>query len=145
MNKWRALRDEFGDELHRLDSRGDMYLKNASCAICHTRSGVSVRCMDCSFGRMLCSSCMCTSHRFTPFHHIEVRFATLVNRTFYRTDALLEMVRWVLWSYIAVRPGRYLLRWSSGRHFVRERAARSDIHGHSHQRAPPRTHRVLRL
>jgi hypothetical protein len=73
MNRWRALRDEFGDELHRLDSRGNVYLADPCCAMCGSQTSASFRCMDCCFGRILCSQCMCMSHRYTPFHNIEVR------------------------------------------------------------------------
>jgi hypothetical protein len=73
MSQWRELCDEFGDELHRLNSRGDAYLRDPRCVHCGTATHVSFRCTDCCYGHMLCSSCICVRHNRLPFHQIEVR------------------------------------------------------------------------
>jgi hypothetical protein len=77
MSQWRELRDEFGDELHRLDSRGEAYLQDARCIQCGTSSHVSFRCTECCYGHMLCSSCICVCHTRLPFHQIQVWFDLL--------------------------------------------------------------------
>jgi hypothetical protein len=70
--QWKALRDAFGEELHRHDSRGSTYLANARCRDCGTQDGVCHRCTECMYGDLLCVSCLITRHRYQPFHHVEV-------------------------------------------------------------------------
>jgi hypothetical protein len=80
MSQWRALRDEFGDELHRLDSRGDQFFAKAGCVDCGTTDGARYRCQECLHGHMLCAGCTCFRHRLIPFHQIEVLTRPLTPR-----------------------------------------------------------------
>jgi hypothetical protein len=74
MQIWRALRDEFGQEMHGLDGRGDAFHRGGGkCASCaSTSDDVIYRCQDCMYGDVICRSCMFDRHDHLPLHAIEV-------------------------------------------------------------------------
>ncbi|KII90687.1 hypothetical protein PLICRDRAFT_61446, partial [Plicaturopsis crispa FD-325 SS-3] len=55
-------------ELIRHEGRGEY--TDGTCSLCGGQ-GASARCLDCLDHGMICSSCMVSVHRRTPFHHIE--------------------------------------------------------------------------
>jgi hypothetical protein len=83
LERWRELRDDFGLELHRLDSRGDAFHHVAACAGCGRLDGVVYCCEECMHGDMLCRDCVLTRHDRLPLHLIEVCviFRSGVSRT----------------------------------------------------------------
>jgi hypothetical protein len=72
MSDWKALRDMYGAELHRLDSRGSGFVADPSCVECSRHDNVRFRCMDCLSNDMLCSTCTLNIHDCLPLHHIQV-------------------------------------------------------------------------
>lgn len=66
---WLEHRDEFLQELLRLEGRGD-YI-DETCAICRKESGV-YRCQSCMGKQLLCKGCVVQNHLFNPLHIIEV-------------------------------------------------------------------------
>ncbi|TDL15288.1 hypothetical protein BD410DRAFT_732930, partial [Rickenella mellea] len=67
--EWTRQRDEYLDELLRLDGLGS-YPSPMSCRSCG-QEGLC-RCLDCFDGPILCKSCMCSKHPLNPLHRVEL-------------------------------------------------------------------------
>lgn len=73
---WIPFRDEYLDEMLRLEGRGDPRLHNV-CCVCRVVSVVpEYRCaeQECSGGGLMCKSCVLSAHKLLPLHWVEVRF-----------------------------------------------------------------------
>jgi hypothetical protein len=81
LKQWIPLRDEYLDELLRLEGRGEF--TSPTCPSCvhdafdvfddsSTPSPPSIRCQDCFTGELLCEKCCVRLHRQHPLHVIEV-------------------------------------------------------------------------
>jgi hypothetical protein len=144
MSDWKALRDVFGAELHRLDSRGPGFLADPSCVECGKHDDVRYRCMECHGDDMVCSSCMLSIHDRSPLHHIQVsRWPFLI---IYEITSQTGVVRWVFRPYLAARHGRHRRSRPPTPRALREPNTRSfDVHRHSHERPSSPPYLVLRL
>ena len=74
LKNWIPLRDEYLNELLRLEGRGDP--TTVKCPTCDADPAVAepiFRCRDCLFPHPRCSGCLLTAHAHHPFHRIEVR------------------------------------------------------------------------
>jgi hypothetical protein len=144
MSNWRDLRDQYGNELHRLNSRGPTFLADGCCSSCHTTTNVLFRCSECSYGRMLCASCMRVAHQHLPFHHIEV--CTLAHFLSNLLMPLTEMDRRLFLADKPLRHGLRLLGRPRRRYGLRPRQGGSGhLLRHPHKRPASRLHLVLRL
>ena len=84
MTTWLEYRQEYLDELLRLEGRGlnaAEAREGPSCADCKAQEG-TYRCVEC-FGReLVCEGCCISRHRRLPLHRIEVNFKlTVLART----------------------------------------------------------------
>lgn len=70
METWIEFRDEYLDELMRMEGRADS--ANAICAGC-VAEGACFRCKDCTGGPMWCLDCVLLRHNQNPLHRVEVR------------------------------------------------------------------------
>jgi hypothetical protein len=71
LREWLAFRDEFFDELHRIDGRGD-YRETTACYNCNKEPGL-YRCRDCfGFCLLHCKGCLVMRHKHLPLHRVEV-------------------------------------------------------------------------
>jgi hypothetical protein len=78
--QWRRLRDDFGSELHRLDSLGEDYNNNRVCLSCLVAHEVIYQCIECLYGTVVCQECLVESHQRLPFHVVKVSLADLLVR-----------------------------------------------------------------
>ena len=71
LQEWLSFHDDFFDELHRIDGRGD-YRVTSTCYECKKEPGL-YRCRDC-FGLCFlhCKECLVRRHLYLPLHRIEV-------------------------------------------------------------------------
>ncbi|TDL13355.1 hypothetical protein BD410DRAFT_699418, partial [Rickenella mellea] len=66
LKAWKSHRDEYLDELHRLEGRGDAAHLH-SCPKCGVRPG-KIRCEDCFGEELLCETCCVHTHQSNPLH-----------------------------------------------------------------------------
>lgn len=74
MAAWIPFRDEYLDEMLRLEGRGDARLYK-TCSICREEAAeAEYRCaeQECSGGGLMCKQCTLLTHRLMPLHWIEV-------------------------------------------------------------------------
>ncbi|TDL14888.1 hypothetical protein BD410DRAFT_704248, partial [Rickenella mellea] len=67
--EWTRQRDEYLDEMIRLDGLGSDSAP-LSCAYCGLEG--RCRCLDCFNSRIMCDGCARSKHKHNPFHRIEV-------------------------------------------------------------------------
>ncbi|KAI0039084.1 hypothetical protein FA95DRAFT_1657962 [Auriscalpium vulgare] len=67
---WIPLRDEYLDEVLRLEGRGPYATAN-QCPRCTTDADPSIRCSDCVGGELLCVPCILKLHSRNPLHRVE--------------------------------------------------------------------------
>ncbi|KAI5894719.1 uncharacterized protein SCHCODRAFT_02598112 [Schizophyllum commune H4-8] len=72
MQAWLKHRDEYLDELLRLEGRGDE-AHYSSCGSCGTKDGVAYRCkgQECQGYQMFCKACTLSNHQYQLLHWIE--------------------------------------------------------------------------
>ncbi|TDL23120.1 hypothetical protein BD410DRAFT_721379 [Rickenella mellea] len=92
MREWVPLRDEYLQELLRLEGGGDCSLfKCSKCSCRLTIPGASpFRCDDCFNGVVTCSGCCLKAHEQLPLHRIKKW-----NGNFFESSSLREIGLWV--------------------------------------------------
>lgn len=72
LSAWIPFRDEYLDEMLRLEGRGGPLLSEV-CFLCRAATNPEFRCAeDCCGGGMTCRECTLASHKRLPLHWIEV-------------------------------------------------------------------------
>ena len=99
---WVLHRDEYLDELMRLEGRGRY---EHLCAGCNTPFP-NFRCKDCIHGALWCQACLVKRHSQSPLHVIEVRFLSYI--FLFVSDGCNVDVEWPLFSVVFVEDS-----WSS--------------------------------
>lgn len=67
---WMPLRDEYLDEVLRLEGRG-RFGRSLMCGLCG-EDAAEYRCCECVGGRLLCKACTLATHALLPLHRIQV-------------------------------------------------------------------------
>ncbi|KAI0055821.1 hypothetical protein BV25DRAFT_1921506 [Artomyces pyxidatus] len=67
---WIPVREEYLDEVIRLDGRG-MFADTTSCPMCGVAGSPTIRCRDCFGGELLCVPCAVKMHSRNPLHMTE--------------------------------------------------------------------------
>ncbi|KZT31902.1 hypothetical protein SISSUDRAFT_994602, partial [Sistotremastrum suecicum HHB10207 ss-3] len=71
MDDWSLLRDEYLQELLRLDGLAELQSASAhTCLVCGSTSTSLHKCEDCRAGVISCTDCIISAHRLNPFHRI---------------------------------------------------------------------------
>jgi hypothetical protein len=144
MSDWRDLCNQYGNKLHWLDLCGPMFLADGCCSSCHTMTNVLFWCSKCSYGRMLCASCMRVSHQHLPFHCIEV--CSLAHFVGNLLMPLTEMDRWLFLADKPLQHGLCLLSWPCRQYNLRPcQGGSGHLLCHPHKQPALRLHLVLQL
>lgn len=75
---WKVHRDEYLEELIRLEGRGDLLRRCPTCPPDGESGRPQYRCRDCFATDLVCLACCLSAHRDRPLDIIEVRFFFLM-------------------------------------------------------------------
>lgn len=71
MHSWLDVRSAVLDEIISLDGPGDVQADFCGSCLSH-KTAPLYRCLECSYGSLLCGECVVGSHRTLPLHRLEV-------------------------------------------------------------------------
>ena len=73
MQSWIDLQSTILDEIISLDGLGEA--QQDTCGSCLSRESTPLyRCLECSYGLLVCGDCVVKSHKVLPLHRLEVCF-----------------------------------------------------------------------
>ncbi|KAJ7608898.1 hypothetical protein DFH06DRAFT_929636, partial [Mycena polygramma] len=96
--EWRPLRDEYLEELIRLDGRGEF--ENENCPSCHSKKA-EFRCRMCFGQQLYCADCTVQRHAENPLHVIDRWGGAFFTRVSLRSLGLRIRV-----GHVCLRPHR---------------------------------------